>query len=924
MAHLIQTPFQRQYIEIKTAKAKVTNNNIICCVDISPSMDGEPLKNVSTILRDIYRRTQIKYPLFCYDSVVTKTSIEFVEKADLTVTGGGTSFSAIFDAMREHLMKDMRPTTFIFMTDGENNCNAGALQRSIEMLKLTLSAMKQIPITIHVIGFGNVKNDFLDGVRRYGTKEGLFKYSTQSAELQNDFNDMFEYATSAKEYVLRVGNATYTANSNDDTVGFLTGPVDDVKQVTVTSEGETMTLPLTPLPARDTRSIHLVRALNLVSPDCEESVREVLKHLNGVVPSGNDVMERLEVEQIKREVTTRMMEYIQLFTQIKMGQVPEQVKLKLSALRHEATFSNLARKRKLDLRVSKNVEYFKKTDITGILEGFRKGIDQATWDDIRALKDEWVCTYSKEDLNDVMRRSPDNVLCIGILVERDESAVEDSVRGLKLVSVSNTIISYDSFIRAITLAKAQQDAGAGAGAGAGYGEFSGINDTYCVVGSLQEKINAVVPLYIHPEHMKRVRILEGQWLGYLYTLDSFAYDRSQEVGLVKLLHDMMTKDTGTTRYRQVVTEVEKVCQFIVTESLGFKQIYPDALYERYIAGNRGTAIDPVVHLMVGYLRGDVKRMAGAVYYDHIRRKFLAQKGLPEGQRTVERLLYGNDVKTVSVADSVVARPTGRDYVEESFERYFDNERVAPAQLIPETYVGATRKALAPTDETHLKGIVPPVPDVVVDVFGYSGLPLSALTDQVHYDDVRAEILMALHFGDSVPDHVTRLTIVDLIDEQLQGSFHNMTQYDWTPENVELVAQKALQFRSVRAFAGLMRKYCVRRCGPVFDAVVKGLLAESAGVARREKLIALMTNMVGYTPFYKGHGLGDTIWQPHAGVDVEVLRSVVGPEFDEIEKQNLTKPVVHCYRLHKPNRQGNSNSHPNMNRLFPFLGYRQRQ
>lgn len=41
----------------------------------------------------------------------------------------------------------------------------------------------------HVIGFGNVNNNFLDQVRKFGTKEGLFRYSTQSVELQNNFND---------------------------------------------------------------------------------------------------------------------------------------------------------------------------------------------------------------------------------------------------------------------------------------------------------------------------------------------------------------------------------------------------------------------------------------------------------------------------------------------------------------------------------------------------------------------------------------------------------------------------------------------------------------------------------------------------------------------------------------------------------------
>lgn len=76
------------------------------------------------------------------------------------------------------------------MTDGEDTDSQQALGQSIERLKLvTKQLSKTITVVFHVIGFGNVNNNFLDQVRKFGTKEGLFRYSTQSVELQNNFND---------------------------------------------------------------------------------------------------------------------------------------------------------------------------------------------------------------------------------------------------------------------------------------------------------------------------------------------------------------------------------------------------------------------------------------------------------------------------------------------------------------------------------------------------------------------------------------------------------------------------------------------------------------------------------------------------------------------------------------------------------------
>jgi hypothetical protein len=67
------------------------------------------------------------------------------------------------------------------------------------------------------------------------------------------------------------------------------------------------------------------------------------------------------------------------------------------------------------------------------------------------------------------------------------------------------------------------------------------------------------------------------------------------------------------------------------------------------------------------------------------------------------------------------------------------------------------------------------------------------------------------------------------------------------------------------------------------------------------------------------------WQPLADVDIDLLAQIVGKnELHNIEKENLGKDVLHCYRIsNKANRHGHSNYNPCMGYKFKFTGYKDR-
>ncbi len=68
-----------------------------------------------------------------------------------------------------------------------------------------------------------------------------------------------------------------------------------------------------------------------------------------------------------------------------------------------------------------------------------------------------------------------------------------------------------------------------------------------------------------------------------------------------------------------------------------------------------------------------------------------------------------------------------------------------------------------------------------------------------------------------------------------------------------------------------------------------------------------------------------VWQPLADVNIYQLAGIVGhKELEKIEKENLGKNVLHCYRVsNKPNHHGYGNYKPNMNYIFRFTGYNDR-
>jgi hypothetical protein len=916
------TPYSNQtYVQITTKGARSNNVDLIFCVDKSGSMAGSAIKNVCQKLREIYLRTNVPYALYSYNTQVQRGTLADIKNDDI-VAVGGTSFEVMFRGIQEHIMANTtKPMSFIFMTDGvDSNTNPSGLKMATESLRLTCNAMSAIPVTIHVIGFGAVKPDFLETVRMLGNKEGLFKYSTESGELQDNFDDMFDYATSSREVTIEFDSKSYTTNCNDEAIGFLIPSITGDHPITIKLAGQEISTTLSPM--KEVRPIHLVRALNLVSPKNEKDVRAVLQVLDTLVPSGPNKMEKLAVEEISTEITNRMLEYVKLYSQIKMGQIPEHVKLRLSALQHDAKFSSSQRERKLRLRVSDNSLYFQKTDIDGILMGYMKNITPQARERFKLLSPDWVDAYSGDDFSALMRSTPDNIMCLGIEVERTEAAIDSPITGIKIKSVTNTIISYDSFIRAITLAKFDDENSMPTNTE--YGDFSKKNEKFIVIGTTtKEKINAIIPLFIDEEHMKRVRILEGIVLGYLFTLNSRGYDKMQEVALLKMLYEMIALYNGTTRSRTLITEFSKVCKFIITESIGFKTAYGESTYSKFVSSihGRSNKFDLSIPLIIGYLNDDIERALIPVYLEYVRQNIKKDSKTDD---TIKRLLYGTAEQTVAIVDKttqVVPQDlsVGPDFLEKTYADYFDDEMCEPIPLFDNTTIvkeKTDRKGIIDTDVPYIKSLLAPVPKIITDMLKYAGMDENYIDTHINYNVVRQELLMMLYF-DTIPAHITIDTVYDFVDNALQGHVDNIEKFQYSQDNINVVTYKLITSKSLKGFGGLLRKYCPKRNGPFFDSMVKSLLLSENN---KDKLIALMTNRIGLKCIYPWDNI---CWMPLLKDDmIQVIRTIIGDRFALIEADHIAhqKKVHRCYRLGFTNCHKHGNHNPCEYNMFRFVGY----
>jgi hypothetical protein len=289
--------------------------------------------------------------------------------------------------------------------------------------------------------------------------------------------------------------------------------------------------------------------------------------------------------------------------------------------------------------------------------------------------------------------------------------------------------------------------------------------------------------------MKRIRILEGIWLGYLYTLDSYGYDKQQEVALLKLLYEIIQQRTNTQRQKQILIELEKVCRFIIDESQGFKtaEQFGEKTYEKLVKRLpivNTQDYDLCIPLMIGYLRNDLTSVLLPIYCEYLRQEY--QKKYPKSsaavKQIVQNLVYGREAKHLPVAISANNSNTtinnnDPDHIEKSFVDYFHDELCQPIQLIPEKVINENRKLMIreEIELDHIKSFLLPLPDFIKTILNHCQIDEDYIEKHLDHQTLRWELLITFYYliySDTNIGGLLNLpkkeNILSIIDERLQS------------------------------------------------------------------------------------------------------------------------------------------------------------
>jgi len=268
-----------------------------------------------------------------------------------------------------------------------------------------------------------------------------------------------------------------------------------------------------------------------------------------------------------------------------------------------------------------------------------------------------------------------------------------------------------------------------------------------------------------------------------------------------------------------------------------------------------------------------------------------------------------------------------DYIEESFIDYFHDELSQPIQLKPEKVINENRKLMIhkEIELEYIKSLLLPLPDFIRTMLNHCQIDEDYIEKHLDYETLRYELLITFYYliySDTNSGGLLNLpkkeNILSVIDGRLQSEKERVVAHDYSESVhlvhlVHLVSHVALNCKTLEGFAGVMRKYCPNRHGPIFSEVFIRLLesydegeGDTVGTAtEKEKLMALLKNQISTTTATKV--IYEDMDQCHSLPSLdEQLRSlrrfIDEKEVEQIGLQNRGRLVVYCRRTLMEDRQ----------------------
>ena len=273
-------------------------------------------------------------------------------------------------------------------------------------------------------------------------------------------------------------------------------------------------------------------------------------------------------------------------------------------------FSKSSRQRRMDQRAVRNQSNLQLIDTK---------LNELKFDEATAFTNvdltTFTCCLTLNNCQDMMLDSRDDIMGVGLVVERQEHVV-DAPTLISVKDVSVTILSRSACDDAI---KMKINIGDAARLHGGFvtsktsapttstnipQKGNNKQPSEFTRGVAAEPINTFLPLYICDAHFERVKVMLEPMLGYLFTLDITGYKSDQLLGLYSILGQMMNASprNGSEREEIILQEFTRLCHGLIPRTLEYLGEENDIL-KKFIANPTGRSKAHIQNLMTlfGYI-----------------------------------------------------------------------------------------------------------------------------------------------------------------------------------------------------------------------------------------------------------------------------------------------------------------------------------
>jgi hypothetical protein len=578
----------------------------------------------------------------------------------------------------------------------------------------------------------------------------------------------------------------------------------------------------------------------------------------------------------------------------------------------------------------------------------------------------FTCCLTLNTCQDMMVDSRDDIMGVGLVVERQEHIV-DAPTLISVKDVTVTILSRSACDDAIKMKINIGDAArlhGGFVASKSSAPTTSTNKTQKATNNTQSEftrgvaadpINAFLPLYICDAHFERVKVMLEPMLGYLFTLDITGYKDDQLLGLYSILGQMMNTNpkNGSERDEIILHEFTRLCHGLLPQTRKYLGEENDLL-KKFMASPAGRSKAHIQNLMTlfGYIHAlgietIDESLRYAIVEELYRRHFsYLYHGTSDNviNEHLQSLLYDNDDDNPT--DQTESDINDLSYVKTKNDKTNDGHFALYARTILKK---KEKNPKIPTEEISIDYEIPERPissmnnkirskmtellssfstKPIQNILDRFGIRMMDISDERECLVLRSMLVQCLQFysNESINSAVLNKTffnaqtdyerILTVGHEEFDANRQKMTTNKIEQIRALELARRIALTNDMGVFLGRMMIYAPTRGGKIFDTLLSLLFDRS------QKQVPLLAEKITviFTGRYKEHHDAEKefdvisnglAWFPDRSIINRAKEAIGDDQWDDLDRVMRGRTCGHVYRLSDiPNRHGYHNSHPN--------------